>query len=354
MPLDYLISVAQIIMIDIVLSGDNAVVIALAAHKLPAHQRHRAIMIGGGIAIFMRIVFTMIMAFLLMVPGVRLVGGLVLMWIAIKLLLEDEEHEITPDNADASAMAAIRMIFVADFMMSLDNMLAVAGASHGDWVRLLLGLLVSIAIIMTCSGLIARLMNRFPWIVWVGAAILAFTASEMILGDREVARFVVKTFGVSLNHRWEEDYMKSKTELPQFEGLAKLPEELKPLVNFEPGSVFSSPHLTYAGQMTEAHRDALLAVAGNEAEKKGIGDMYEMSRVTTPPAWVPSFLHSAIEPKFPVRYFERVQGRQYHWFASLFHAVMVGLAVGIPWVITRRRGAAGGEGHSPTVVQPPA
>lgn len=140
--------------------------------------------------------------------------------------------------------------------------------------------------------------------------------------------------------------MKSKTELPQFNGLAKLPEELQPLVDFEPGTVFSSPHLSYAGQMTEAHRDALLAVAENEAEKKGIGDIYDMSRVTPPPSWLPSFLHSAIEPKFPIRYFERVQGRQYHWFAPLFHAVMVGLAVGIPWLVLRRRGAT--EGHSPS------
>src|SRR4029077_8545874 len=121
---------------------------------------------------------------------------LVLTWIACKLLVEEEEHIVTPDDADSSALAAIRMIFVADFVMSLDNMLAVAGASEGDWPRLLFGLLVSIAIIMTCSAFIARLMNRFKWIVYLGAAILAYTAAEMMLGDRELASYVVRHYQV--------------------------------------------------------------------------------------------------------------------------------------------------------------
>src|SRR5262245_58137895 len=170
MTLQLLLSIFQIILIDIVLSGDNAVVIAMAAHKLPAYQRKRAILWGGGIAIFLRIVFTMIMSFLLMLPGLRLFGGIVLVWIACKLLIGEEEEEITPDNADQGALAAIRMIFIADLMMSLDNMLAVAGASHNDQKMLVMGLLVSIAIIMTCSNFIARLMNRFKWIVYIGAA----------------------------------------------------------------------------------------------------------------------------------------------------------------------------------------
>src|SRR5262249_52028108 len=151
-------------LIDIVLSGDNAVVIAMAAHKLPEDQRKIAILAGGGVAIVLRILFTAIMSLLLMVPGVRFVGGLVLVWIACKLLLEEEEgHELTPDTVARSTFAAVRLIFIADFVMSLDNMLAVAGASHGDLKLLLMGLLVSIAIIMTCSGFIAKLMNRYKW-----------------------------------------------------------------------------------------------------------------------------------------------------------------------------------------------
>src|SRR5262249_539142 len=207
MTLAVLGKIFQIIAMDIVLSGDNAVVIAMAAHKLPAYQRKRAIWWGGGIAIFLRIVFTMVMAFLLMVPGVRLIGGLVLVWIACKLLLEEGEAEITPDAADKSALAAIRMIFVADFVMSLDNMLAVAGASNGDWGGLLMGLVVSIGIIMTCSAVIARLMNRFKWIVYLGAAILAYTAADMMIGDREVASYFARAHHVSLNRHWEHDFM---------------------------------------------------------------------------------------------------------------------------------------------------
>src|SRR5205807_3026581 len=109
------------------LSGDNAVVIAMAAHKLPEHQRKRAILWGGAIAILMRVAFTLVMAFLLLVPGVRFIGGIVLVWIACKLLLgEDDEHEIDASKAVRSTWAAIQMIFIADFVMSLDNMLAVA------------------------------------------------------------------------------------------------------------------------------------------------------------------------------------------------------------------------------------
>jgi YjbE family integral membrane protein len=343
MSVDYIISILQIIMIDIVLSGDNAVVIALAAHKLPAHQRNQAILWGGGIAIFMRIVFTMVMAFLLMVPGVRLFGGLVLLWIAVKLLLEEEEHEITPDNADQSALAAIRMIFVADFMMSLDNMLAVAGASHGDSAKLLMGLLVSIAIIMTCSGLIARLMNRFPIIVWIGTAILALTAAEMILGDREVARYFVNQHGVSLSKHWEQDYMYASAELPKFDGLSQLPEDLKPLVRFDEeekhlGPIHSvSRHLRYAGQMTPEHRDQLLAVCQTDEERKAIEAMYDSSRVRDVPGWVPGFLRPFVQPKFDADSIQKIEGRRWHHVAPIFNLVVVLGCLAVPWWIRRRR-----------------
>jgi YjbE family integral membrane protein len=352
MPVDYIISILQIIMIDIVLSGDNAVVIALAAHKLPAHQRNQAILWGGGIAIFMRIVFTMIMAFLLMVPGVRLFGGLVLLWIAVKLLLEDEEHEITPDNADKSALAAIRMIFVADFMMSLDNMLAVAGASHGDSAKLLMGLLVSIGIIMTCSGLIARLMNRFPIIVWIGTAILALTAAEMILGDREVARYFVNNHGVSLSKHWEEDYMYASAELPKFDGLERLPDDLKSLVRFDVDKkslgpiVSESRHLRYAGQMTEEHRDQLLQVCETDKEREAVTGMYESSRVRDVPGWVPKFLAPFVQPKFPAESLQRIEGGHRHWVAPLFNAVVVLTCLAVPWWIRRNRPPQPNEGDS--------
>src|SRR5260221_3832576 len=205
---EFIAKILQIIVIDLVLSGYNAVVIAMAGHRLPDHQRKKAILWGGGIAIAMRIMFTLIMAFLLMVPGVRLIGGLVLVWIACKLLLDEEDdHELDTGSDHKSTWAAIRMIFVADFVMSLDNMLAVAGAGGENFMLLMFGLLVSIGIIMFCSSKIAQWMNKYHWIVYTGAALLAVTAGEMVLGDRELAGYFSRTHRVSLNRKWEEEFM---------------------------------------------------------------------------------------------------------------------------------------------------
>jgi len=330
MSLEYLISVAQIIVIDIVLSGDNAVVIAMAAHKLPVHQRHRAILWGGGIAIFMRIIFTLIMAFLLMVPGVRLVGGLVLIWIACKLLVEEEEHAIAPDDADRSALAAIRMIFLADFVMSLDNMLAVAGASHGDWKRLLMGLLVSIGIIMTCSAYIARLMNRFKWIVYLGAAILALTAGEMILGDRELAGYIVRHHGVCVNSHWDENFMRSRVALKSFRG-DDLPDDLKEFASFERG------HLTFIGQMNETQRDELLARVDQEADRKEIEELYEGSYLRPIPEWVPDAFRGLasgwFQMKWPADDWKKIGKSHHHYVAWIFYGLVIAGCLSVPyWV----------------------
>ncbi|MGE5195537.1 MAG: TerC family protein [Deltaproteobacteria bacterium] len=329
MTLEYLASVAQIILIDIVLSGDNAVVIAMAAHKLPAYQRKRAIWWGGGIAIFLRIVFTMLMAFLLMIPGVRLVGGLVLVWIACKLLLEEEEAEITPDTADKSALAAIRMIFVADFVMSLDNMLAVAGASHGDWVRLLMGLMVSIGIIMTCSAVIARLMNRFKWIVYLGAAILAYTAGEMTIGDRELAGYFARTQHVSLNSHWEHDFMLTHGGVRHFKDADRLPEAVKGVVSYHDGL------LEFVGQMTEEQRDALLARVESKADREAIETMYDNARVRPVPEWVPDSLKPRVgnwfQRKWPLEIWQQVQGRQHHYIAWIWYALVIAFVMTSPY-----------------------
>lgn len=339
MTLETLASIAQIILIDIVLSGDNAVVIAMAAHKLPAYQRQRAILWGGAIAIVLRIIFTLVMAFLLMVPGVRLIGGLVLMWIACKLLVEGEEHEISADDADRSALAAIRMIFVADFVMSLDNMLAVAGASHGDWKLLLAGLLISIGIIMTCSAFIARLMSRFKWIVYLGAGILAFTAGEMMMGDRELAAYVVRHQGVSLNSHWLEDYMVSHAHLKEFRG-DDLPENLRDVANYEHG------RLTFIGQMNEAQRDALLERVNLEREeaavkkdKTAILDMYEQSYFRKVPDWVPESMRGTVsgwlQRKWPVEDFRRVEGHHHHYVAWGVYGLIIGICLTSPWWLKR-------------------
>lgn len=327
MTLEDVVQVLQIILIDIVLSGDNAVVIALAAHKLPAYQRKRAILWGGGIAILLRIIFTMIMAFLMMVPGLRLVGGAVLVWIACKLLLEEEEHEVTADDADRSALAAIRMIFIADFMMSLDNMLAVAGASHGDAKKLLMGLIVSIGIIMTCSGFIARLMNRFKIIVVIGAGILAFTAGEMMFGDREVAGYIVRNHQVSLNSHWEHDYMQTHAHVSAFDA-ENLPPELTPLVTFEHGG------LVFNGRMSESQRDNLLARVKTDKDKQAVEEMFEESREREVPGWVPEILATQaegwVQRKWKADMWQSVQGRQYHFVAWIFYAIVVVFCVTCP------------------------
>ncbi|MSR58745.1 MAG: TerC family protein [Planctomycetaceae bacterium] len=334
MALEYLASVATIIVIDIVLSGDNAVVIAMAAHKLPVAQRQRAILWGGGIAIVMRIVFTMVMAFLLMIPGVRLVGGLVLVWIACKLLMGEGEHTISADDADRSALAAIRMIFVADFVMSLDNMLAVAGASHGDWQRLMLGLLVSIAIIMFCSAYIARLMNRFKWIVYLGAAILAWTAGQMMLGDRELAGYVARHYGVCLNRHWDEDYMLSHEHLKSFRGSDDLPEALRDVVRYE------KEKLTYIGQMNEADRDALLAQVDSPADKTAIEELYDETHLRPTPDWVPDFLRERaagwFQRKWPAADYNRIGAAHYHYVAWIFYGLVIAFCLGVPYLLRKR------------------
>jgi YjbE family integral membrane protein len=343
--LEYLASVAQIIMIDIVLSGDNAVVIAMAAHKLPAYQRQRAILWGGGIAIFLRIVFTAIMAFLLMIPGVRLVGGIVLTWIACKLLLEEEEHEITPDNADQSAMAAIRMIFIADFVMSLDNMLAVAGASHGDLKLLFMGLLVSIAIIMTCSSFIARLMNRFKWITFVGAAILAFTAGEMMLGDREVASFIVRNYQVSFDGHWEEQFMTSHAHITSFDPADPLPEELRNAASFV------DEELRFIGRISEAQRDLLLARVSNDADRAAIEKLYDQARFRPAPGWVPESARGAFERWFQMKWtiedYHAIQGRKHHYVAWIFYTAVVAGCVTAPWWFRKKKDPAAVDHNKP-------
>ena len=333
MNLELLLSILQIILIDVVLSGDNAVVIAMAAHKLPEHQRKRAILWGGGIAIAMRIVFTMIMSFLLMIPTLRLLGGLLLVWIACKLLREEEEEQITADSADRSTIAAIKMIFLADFVMSLDNMLAVAGASHGNWKLLLGGLVISIAIIMTCSNFIAQLMNRYHWIVTLGAAILAFTAGEMMMGDREVAGFFVRDHQVSLDSHWQ-DYMVSHAKVSKFAGGDKLPEELDGVVTFEPAPRADQlGKLTFIGQMTEDQRDALVKFTG-EKDKEVIEELFEGSRHRDVPNWVPQGWRGFVEPWFQRKWhakdWQAIQGNQHHYVSWIFCVLVIAFCLTSP------------------------
>lgn len=188
MSFELLKAVLSIVVIDLVLSGDNAVVIGMASRLLPPAQRRKAILFGAGGAIGLRILFTALAAFLLSIPLLQAFGGALLLWIAFKLLRQsDHEHGIKEGR---SLPEAVRTIVLADVIMSLDNILAVGGAAHGDLRLLLFGLGLSMPLILFGSGLIARLMNRFPWLVYLGSGILAYTAMEMIYEDPRLGPYL--------------------------------------------------------------------------------------------------------------------------------------------------------------------
>lgn len=179
--LGFLGSILSIVIIDIVLSGDNALVIGMAAHRLPAQQRRVAIIAGGAGAIVLRIVFTVLAALLLSVPFLMAAGGVLLVYIAFKLLNQEADtHNI---EAKDTLLAAIKTIILADVVMSLDNVLAVGGAAHGHLGLLAFGLFLSMPIILFGSSLIARLINRYPWLSLIGAGVLIITAARMIVDD---------------------------------------------------------------------------------------------------------------------------------------------------------------------------
>ena len=174
-------SLLVIIGIDLVLSGDNAVVIALATLRLPERERKLGIFWGTFGAVALRVILTAVAAVLLKIPFVQAVGGVLLAWIAIKLLKgQDEEEHV---EAAANLMGAIKTIIFADLLMSLDNVLAVAGASGGNVLLLILGLLISIPIMIFGSSLLSSLMKKWPWLVSLGAGLLGYTAGEMLLND---------------------------------------------------------------------------------------------------------------------------------------------------------------------------
>ena len=202
-----------IVLIDLVLAGDNAIVIALAARKLPDHLRRRAVMWGTVGAIVVRAAMTLVVVWLLQVPGLMLVGGLGLVWIAYRLLLPSEGHE-GHGGAAANFWAAMKTIVVADALMGVDNVLGVAGAAHGSFDLVVVGLLLSVPIMVWGSSLVLRLIDRFPVITNLGAAILAFTAAKMIISEplldpvfdphlwARLALYAALVAGVLLAGRW--------------------------------------------------------------------------------------------------------------------------------------------------------
>jgi YjbE family integral membrane protein len=181
------VAVVQIIWIDIVLSGDNAVVIAMACRGLPARQRRLGLIIGGGAAAALLIVFTITVSSLMSLPYLRLAGSGALIWIAVKLV-GPEQHDAadTPQAVD-SLWRAVRIVVVADVIMGLDNAVAVAAVANGRYVLLGLGLAISIPIVVAGSAIVLRLIERYPIIVWAGGAVLGWVAGELFVSDPVVA-----------------------------------------------------------------------------------------------------------------------------------------------------------------------
>ena len=171
-----------IVLIDLVLAGDNAIVIALAARNLPSHLQKKAIVWGTVGAIAVRSLMTVGVVWLLKIPGLMLVGGLGLLWIAFRLLADtaDDEHS---GPAATTFWGAMKVIIVADALMGVDNVLGVAGAAHGSMALVVIGLLVSVPIVVFGSSVVLKLVERFPIIIQAGAAVLAFTAAKMVVGE---------------------------------------------------------------------------------------------------------------------------------------------------------------------------
>ncbi|MGH7379501.1 MAG: TerC family protein [Candidatus Methylomirabilales bacterium] len=193
--LDFLWRFLRIIAIDIVLAGDNAVVIAMAVRSLPQRQRRQGIFWGALAAVGMRVAITIVAVQLLAIPYLSAVGGALVLWIAVKLLVQDPPDEAGVRSA-GNFWQAIRIIMFADLVMSTDNILAIAGASGGSKALVVFGLALSIPIVMFGSALIAMLMDRYPWLAYVGAGILGWTGGEMIGQDQAIMAHIGETAGI--------------------------------------------------------------------------------------------------------------------------------------------------------------
>jgi YjbE family integral membrane protein len=191
MDLDFWVGVLKIVLIDLALAGDNALVIALAVRTLPPRQQLMGRIWGTAGAVGLRLLFIFIVTYLLGVPLLQLVGGLLLVWIALKLVLQSEAHEGDSVKAGTTLLGAIWIIIVADVIMSLDNVIGVAGAAEGDMRLVVFGIGLSIPIVVWGSGILARLMNRYPWIILVAGGVLGEVAGKMILHDH----FITSRFG---------------------------------------------------------------------------------------------------------------------------------------------------------------
>ncbi|TDF95834.1 TerC family protein [Paenibacillus piri] len=238
----------SIILIDLVLAGDNAIVIGLAARNLPKEYQKKAIIWGTVGAIGIRAAATLAVVWLLKLPALLLIGGIILVWIAYKLVVDKKNHDIQAKN---KLWPAIQTIIIADAVMGFDNVVAVAGAAgsnHGSFLLVILGLLISVPIMVWGSTLFIRLMERFPWILYIGSGVLALTAGKMLVGDPLVASFftanpvlkwtlvVIITAGVLLAGIWRKKSVSFVTLNPN--GHLTLSQELSAEANIQPDDSF--------------------------------------------------------------------------------------------------------------------
>ena len=195
MDTSFLLQVLEIVWINILLSGDNAVVIALACRALPPRQRKLGVLFGAGAAVALRIIFTVVVVTLLQIPYLKLIGGLLLLWIAVKLLI-DETDEASIAESD-TVWNAVRTIAIADMVMSLDNVIAIAAAAHGSLWLIIFGLCLSVPLIVFGATLIITLLQRFPLLVWAGAALLGWVAGGLVITDPGLPASVTEAAGHS-------------------------------------------------------------------------------------------------------------------------------------------------------------
>src|SRR3954471_10047346 len=196
------IAMLKIMWINILLSGDNAVVIAMACRGLPARQRLWGMILGAGVAVLLRIVFTGVVASLMLLPYLKIIGGLALFYIAAKLLVPEEADEGETEAVE-HLWRAVRIVAIADIIMSLDNVIAIAAAAGGNMALLVLGLAISIPLIVAGAALIMALLDRFPILVWAGAALLGWIVGEVIATDPVSVGYITKTFGEAMLHTVE-------------------------------------------------------------------------------------------------------------------------------------------------------
>ena len=191
---DFWLALGQIIWINVLLSGDNAIVIALACRGLPANKRFLGIVLGALAAIVLRIIFTVFVQKLLELPYLKVIGGVLLLWVAYKLITQEDANE-DGVAASESLWGAVRTIAIADVVMSLDNVLAIAAAAKGNYPLIILGLVISIPMIIGGATILTKILHRFPVLVWAGAALLGWIAGDLIASDPVVVPYLQQAVG---------------------------------------------------------------------------------------------------------------------------------------------------------------